>query len=82
MENNFKKFAEESLQPKDFTFDNTNLGKAKEIVKMYPKNYKESSIMRLLSIAQNQNNGWLPKKAIEYVSSFLDVPEIKVLEIA
>ena len=23
-----------------------------------------------------------PKKAIEYVSSFLDVPEIKVLEIA
>ena len=82
MENNFKKFAEESLQPKDFTFDNTNLGKAKEIVKMYPKNYKESSIMPLLSIAQNQNNGWLPKKAIEYVSSFLDVPEIKVLEIA
>ena len=49
---------------------------------MYPKNYKESSIMPLLSIAQNQNHGWLPKKAIEYVSSFLNVPEIKVLEIA
>ena len=46
---------------------------------MYPKNYKESSIMPLLSIAQNQNDGWLPKKAIEYVSTFLDVPEIKVL---
>ena len=38
--------------------------------------------MPLLSIAQNQNNGWLPKKAIEYVSSFLEIPEIKVLEIA
>ena len=49
---------------------------------MYPKNYKESSIMPLLSMAQNQNNGWLPKKAIEYVSTFLGVPEIKVLEIA
>ena len=82
METDFKKFAEESLQPKSFTFDKINLSKAKDIIKMYPKNYKESSIMPLLSIAQNQNNGWLPKKAIEYVSTFLGVPEIKVLEIA
>ena len=52
------------------------------LLKMYPKNYKESSIMPLLSIAQHQNDGWLPKKAIEYVSEFLNVPEIKVLEIA
>ena len=49
---------------------------------MYPKNFKESSIMPLLSLAQNQNNGWLPKKAIEYVSEFLEIPEIKVLELA
>ena len=38
--------------------------------------------MPLLSIAQAQNRGWLPKKAIEYVSNFIEVPEIKVLEIA
>ena len=38
--------------------------------------------MPLLSIAQSQCNGWLPKKAIDYVSKFVDVPEIKVLEIA
>ena len=38
--------------------------------------------MPLLSLAQNQNNGWLPKKAIEYISDFLEIPEIKVLEIA
>ena len=38
--------------------------------------------MPLLSLAQNQNNGWLPKKAIEYVSEFLEIPEIKVLELA
>ena len=49
---------------------------------MYPKNYPESSIMPLLSLAQNQNNGWLPKKAIEYVANFLNIPEIKVLEMA
>ena len=82
MENNFKKFANEDVQPKDFTFNAVNLSKAKEILKIYPKNYKESSIMPLLSMAQYQNDGWLPKKAIEYVSKFLNVPEIKVLEIA
>ena len=78
----FKKIAEEKIQPKDFTFDRDNMLLAKKLLKIYPKNYKESSIMPLLSIAQNQNNGWLPKKAIEYVSDFLEIPEIKVLEIA
>ena len=82
MGNNFKKIANEELQPDNFSFSNENLLKAKDIVKMYPKNYRESSIMPLLSIAQNQNDGWLPKKAIEYVSKFLNVPEMKVLEIA
>ena len=78
----FKKIAEDKIQPKDFTFDRDNMLLAKKILKIYPKNYKESSIMPLLSIAQNQNNGWLPKKAIEYISDFLEIPEIKVLEIA
>ena len=78
----FKKIAEEQIQPKEFCFDKQNMVIAKKILKIYPRNYKESSIMPLLSIAQNQNNGWLPKKAIEYVSSFLGIPEIKVLEIA
>ena len=76
----FKKIAEEKIQPKEFFFDKQNMVIAKKILKIYPKNYKESSIMPLLSIAQNQNNGWLPKKAIEYVSSFLEIPEIKVLD--
>ena len=78
----FKKIAEEKIQPKDFSFDRDNMLLAKKILKIYPKNFKESSIMPLLSIALNQNNGWLPKKAIEYVSDFLEIPEIKVLEIA
>ena len=53
----FKKIAEEKIQPKDFTFDRDNMLLAKKLLKIYPKNYKESSIMPLLSIAQNQNNG-------------------------
>ena len=78
----FKIIADESTQPTEFNFNSENLTKAKKIIKMYPDNYKESSIMPLLSMAQSQNHGWLPKKAIEYVSKFIEVPEIKVLEIA
>ena len=78
----FKIIAEEPSQPLEFNFSSENLTKAKKIIKMYPSNFKESSIMPLLSIAQEQNNGWLPKKAIEYISNFIEVPEIKVLEIA
>ena len=78
----FKIIAEEPSQPLEFNFSSENLTKAKKIIKMYPSNFKESSIMPLLSIAQEQNHGWLPKKAIEYVSNFIEVPEIKVLEIA
>ena len=78
----FKIIAEEATQPREFNFNSENLAKAKKIIKMYPNNFRESSIMPLLSMAQSQNQGWLPKKAIEYVSNFIDVPEIKVLEIA
>ena len=81
-ENSYKSFAEDSLQPKEFSFNNLNLKKAKEIIKIYPANYKESSIMPLLSMAQSQNKGWVPKKAIEYISEFIGVSEIKVLELA
>ena len=78
----FKIIAEEISQPSTFNFTSQNLIQAKKIIKMYPSNFKESSIMPLLSMAQEQNHGWLPKKAIEYVSNFIEVPEIKVLEIA
>lgn len=81
-ENKFKIIAEESMQPGNFSFSKENLLKSKKIIKMYPSNFKESSIMPLLSLAQGQNNGWLPKKAIEYVSEYIGVAEIKVLEIA
>ncbi len=81
-ENSFKVIAEDSIQPKDFCFNQDNLNRAKNLLKMYPNNFKESAIMPLLSIAQNQNSGWVPKKAIEYISKLIKVPEIKVLELA
>jgi NADH-quinone oxidoreductase subunit E len=81
-DNNFKIIADESIQPKEFHFNSQNLIRAKDIIKKYPVDFKQSSIMPLLTIAQNQNNGWIPKKAIEYISQFINVPEIKILELA
>ncbi len=78
----FKIIATDSVQPEVFSFNSENLSKAKRILKIYPSNFKESSIMPLLSLAQIQNDGWLPKKAIEYISNLIGVAEIKVLEIA
>ena len=82
MGNKFQNFAEEDLQPKSFKFNNENIKKANEFIKIYPQNYKESSIMPLLTLAQTQCGGWLPKKAIEYIANFLGVSEMKVLELA
>ena len=44
----FKKIAEDDIQPKEFSFDSNNILLAKKILKIYPKNYRESSIMMKL----------------------------------
>ena len=82
MSSYFKEFASDSEQPKEFSFTSENLKEAKVVLKRYPKDYPEGALMPLLTLAQKQSQGWLPKKAIEYIASFLNVSEIKVLEIA
>ena len=82
MSSNFKEFASDSVQPKEFSFTAENLREAKVVLRRYPKDYPEGALMPLLTLAQKQSQGWLPKKAIEYIASFLKVSEIKVLEIA
>ena len=82
MVSSFKKIADEKLQPDSFEFNKENKKKALEVMKNYPKNYLESSIMPLLSLAQEQFGGWIPKKAMEHISQFLNVSEMKVLELA
>ena len=82
MSANFKKIANEDIQPNSFEFSSLNKKVADEIIKTYPKEYKESSIMPLLTLAQNQCGGWIPKIAIEYISKYLSVSEMRVLELA
>ena len=69
-------------QPKDFAFTVENEAKCAEILKKYPDGRQDSAVIALLWIAQKQNDFWLPKPAIEEVARKLDMPYIRVLEIA
>jgi NADH-quinone oxidoreductase subunit E len=65
-----------------FEFSKENLKEADKILSKYPAARKKSAVMPLLDLAQRQNNNHISKEAIEYISNILDLPEIKVYEVA
>ena len=69
-------------QPENFEFNSTSLELAKSIIAKYPKNKQQSAVMALLYIAQKQNSNWIPLAAMKYISKYLDMPYIKVYEVA
>ena len=69
-------------QPESFEFNASSLDAAKVIVAKYPEGKQQSAVMALLYIAQKQNNNWIPLAAMKYIAKFLDMPYIKVYEVA
>ena len=69
-------------QPQNFEFNSSSLDAANKIMSQYPKEKKQSAVMALLYIAQKQNNNWIPLVAMKYIAKFLDMPYIKVYEVA
>jgi NADH-quinone oxidoreductase E subunit len=69
-------------QPESFEFNLSSLEAAKNIILKYPKGKQQSAVMPLLYIAQKQNNNWIPLAAMKYIAKFLDMPYIKVYEVA
>ena len=69
-------------QPEKFEFTADSLAAAKEIVSKYPKGKQQSAVMALLYIVQKQNDNWIPLAAMKYIGKFLDMPYIKVYEVA
>ena len=69
-------------QPESFEFNQNNLAAAKEIISKYPDGKQQSAVMALLYIAQKQNENWIPLAAMKYIGKFLDMPYIKVYEVA
>ncbi len=66
----------------NFKFDNKDLKFLNSLLENYPKDKKQSAVVPSLFYAQRKAGGWLPEKAILAVSDFLDMPKIRVLEIA
>ena len=75
-----KKISKE--QPESFEFDNKNLETANKIISNYPVGKQQSAVMALLYLTQRQNDNWIPLVAMKYVAKFLDMPYIKVYEVA
>jgi len=75
-----KKISKE--QPDKFEFTLDNLEKVKKIIKKYPDGKQQSAVMPLLYLAQKQNKNWIPLSAIKYIGKLLEMPYIKVYEVA
>ena len=67
---------------KDFSFSTENLSLAEYEINKYPKGREGSAIISILWLAQKQNKGWISPQIIDYVAQFLDLPQIRVMEIA
>jgi len=69
-------------QPASFEFTPENLTWAKEQIGKYPEGRHWAAVIALLWRAQEQHDCWLPEPAIRYVSELLDMPYIRVYEVA
>jgi len=69
-------------QPETFNFNEKSIEIAKKIISNYPEGKQQSAVMALLYIAQRQNNNWIPLSAMKHIAKFLDMPYIKVYEVA
>jgi len=71
-----------------FEWTPENRKKADWHIAKYPEGRQKSAVMPLLDLAQRQvgaetdTQGWLPMPVIEYVADYLDMPAIRVLEVA
>jgi NADH-quinone oxidoreductase E subunit len=55
---------------------------ARSIICKYPSANSRSAILPLLHLAQKQNGNYLTPEAVSYVANLLNLPEIKVQEVA
>jgi NADH-quinone oxidoreductase subunit E len=68
-------------QPDGFAFTAGNRDWAEGQIAKFPEGRQASAVISLLWRAQEQE-GWVTKPAIEYIAAMLDMPTIRVLEVA
>ena len=65
-----------------FEWSKENLKSIKKIISKYPPDRKQSAVMPLLYLAQEQNNNWISIECIETIAETLSMPRIRVTEVA
>ena len=69
-------------QPENFEFTKQSLDEVNNIIQKYPTGREQSAVMSLLYIAQKQNDNWIPLSAMKCIAKILNMPYIKVYEVA
>ncbi len=69
-------------QPSEFAFGEDYLARAKTVIARYPAGRQASAVLPLLDLAQRQHGGWLPRAAMDHVADLLEMPRIRVYEVA
>lgn len=65
-----------------FAFNEQSLAEAREIVARYPPQYKKAAVIPILGLAQRQNNNFTSLPVMNYVAEFLEMPPMRVYEVA
>ena len=71
-----------STNIEDFEFTKSNLEEVNRIFAKYPDDQKASAVMPLLDLAMRQIGGWITESAMKYISNMINVPFIRVYEVA
>lgn len=72
----------------NFAFTKAWEAKARTAIAKYPDGRQRSAVMALLDFAQRQigeetnTQGWVPIPVMEYIAKYLDMPVIRVVEVA
>jgi NADH-quinone oxidoreductase subunit E len=71
-----------------FVWTDENAAQATKVIARYPEGRQQSAVMPLLDLAQRQvgsetnTQGWLPVPVMEYIGRLLDMPYMRVYEVA
>jgi NADH dehydrogenase (ubiquinone) flavoprotein 2 len=65
-----------------FEFNAESKKRAAQIIAKYPAQYKKAAVIPLLDLAQRQNQGFTSLPVMNHVASLLDMPPMRVYEVA
>ena len=72
----------ENVEETPFEFTEENYTEVRWLLSKYPTNYKQSACIPLLMLAQKQNDNFLSLCAMNKVAKIMEIPPVKVYQVA